>query len=150
MGKRRNQQKLTLSTATAEQSCRAHQPPCKDWHYLTSTSRPFSCSDISLAKYRLFIATILGHSHAGENSPVCSSSPFTTATHFLTGFVSLHTCWLPCGTHGPSYLNTSSFTNAISRLAKRGPRQCKHHTPTHENFRINDSCSEAAVWVAAV
>lgn len=39
--------------------------------------------------------------------------------------------------------------DAIRLLAKRGPRQCKHHTLAHENFRTNDSFSEAAMGAAA-
>lgn len=109
---------------------------------------PFFCSDVLLAKYRLFIATILGQSLTHRRTVQCA------APHLLpqqtTFFFFLHMCCNQCRTHGPLYLKTSSFTNAISLLAKRGPRQCKHHAPTHENFRINDSFSEAAMWVAAV
>lgn len=97
-------------------------------------------TDYSLHRSRVSV------SHTGEKSLVCSSSSFTTANHFLTGFIFfLRICCNQCHSHGPLYLNTSSFTNAISLLAKRGLRQCKHHTPTHENFRINDSFSEAAM-----
>lgn len=88
-------------------------------------------------------------SYTGENSVLCSSSPFTTANRFLTVLFS-SVCAVPGGVLVAPYSNTSSSTNAISRLAKRGPGQRNHHTATHENFRIRDSFSAAAMRVAAV
>lgn len=131
-------------------SCR-HQPLCKaTWHTPTRPPAP-TLSSRCLPKCDLFTATILGQSvsHPGRSCQVCSSSPFPTANRFPT-VSSLHMCCNQSHAHGPLHSNTSSFMNAISLLAKRGPRQCKHRTLTHENFRLNGSCSEAAMCVAAV